>query len=173
MSQNKNYGWDTFKIFLSTGPKDIYNDNLTRSPAYHSPGLGQEGSKRAWMGWKWPKIRKICPKTRIIGEIHSRFCLVQALGTYTMTIWPGPQLSIAQAWVEGAQKGPEWAQNDQKLAKYVPKLELLVRYFQDSFLVQTLGVYTTTFWSDPQFSIARAWVRGLKKGLNGLKMNKN
>ncbi len=42
-----------------------------------------------------------------------------------------PQLSIARAWVRGAQKGPKWAQNNQKLAKYVPKLELLVRYFQD------------------------------------------
>ena len=65
-------------------------------------------------------------KTRIFGEILSRFFLVKALGTYTMTILPGPQLSIARAGVRGAQKRPEWAQNDQKLAKYVPKLELLV-----------------------------------------------
>ena len=48
-----------------------------------------------------------------------------------MTIWSGPQLNIAQAWVTGAQKGPEGAQNDQKIEKYVPKLDLLVGYFQD------------------------------------------
>ena len=72
MSQNKNYWWVTFKIFLSTGSRDIYIDN-----------------------------------------------------------WIRPKLTIAQAWVWGAQKGPEGAQNDQKLAKYVPKLELLVGYFQD------------------------------------------
>ena len=72
MSQNKNYWWVTFKIFLRTGSKDIYNDNLIR-----------------------------------------------------------PQLDKARAWVRGAQKVPEGAQNDQKQAKYVPKLELLVGYFQN------------------------------------------
>ena len=30
--------------------------------------------------------RKICPKTKIIGEILSRFFIVQALETYAMTI---------------------------------------------------------------------------------------
>ena len=45
-----------------------------------------------------------------------------------MTIRPGSQLSIARAWDRGAQKRPEWAKNEQKLANYVPKLELLVRY---------------------------------------------
>ena len=112
------------------------------------------------MGSKWPKNSKICPKTKIIGEILSRFFLAQALGTYTMTIWSGPQLSIARAWVRGAQKGPEWARNDQKLAKYVSKLELLVRYFQFFFLIQALGTYTMTIWSGPQLSTTRAWVRG-------------
>ena len=38
---------------------------------------------------------------------------------------------MAWAWVRGAQKGPKGAQNDQKLGKYVPKLDLLVSYFQD------------------------------------------
>ena len=33
-----------------------------------------------------PKTRKICPKTRIIGEILSRFLIVQALETYAMTM---------------------------------------------------------------------------------------
>ena len=72
MSQKKNYWWDTFKIFLSTGSGDIYNDDLIR-----------------------------------------------------------PQLNIARAWVRGAQKVAEGAQNDQKLGKYVPKLELLVGHFQN------------------------------------------
>ena len=62
MSQNQNYWWNTFKIFLSTGSRDICNDNLIQPPAQHSQGLGR-----------------------------------------------------------GAKKGPEWAQNDQKLGKYVPK----------------------------------------------------
>ena len=69
ISQNKNYWWFTFKIILSTGSRDIYNDNLIR-----------------------------------------------------------PKLTIARAWVRGAQKG---AQNDQKQAKYVPKQELLVGHFQN------------------------------------------
>ena len=72
MSQNQNYWWVTFKIFLSTGSRDIYNDNLIR-----------------------------------------------------------PQLNKAPAWVRGAQKVPKGAQNDQKQAKYVPKQELLVGYFQE------------------------------------------
>ena len=61
-----------FQDFLSTGSRDIYNDNLIR-----------------------------------------------------------PKLTIARAWVWGAQKGPKEAQNDQKIGKYVPKLVLLVGYFQD------------------------------------------
>ena len=28
MSQNQNYWWDTFKIFLSTSSRDIFNNNL-------------------------------------------------------------------------------------------------------------------------------------------------
>ena len=72
MSQNKNYWGVTFKIFLSTCSRDIYNDNLIR-----------------------------------------------------------PQLNKARAWVRGAQKVPKGAQNDQKQAKYVPKQELLVGYFQE------------------------------------------
>ena len=116
---------------------------------------------------KTPKTRKICPKTRIIGEILSRFFLVQALGTYTMTIWPCPQLSIAWAWVMGAQKGPKWAQYDQKLEKYVSKLQLLVGYFSRFFLAQVLRTCTMTIWPGPQLSIAQAWVRGAQKGAEG------
>ena len=56
---------------------------------------------------------------------------MEALGTLTMTILSDPLHSIARAWVREALKGPEQAQNDQKLGKYVPKLELLVGYFQD------------------------------------------
>ena len=72
ISQKQNYWWVTFKIFLSTGSRDIYNDNLIR-----------------------------------------------------------PKLTIARAWVRGAQKVPKGAQNDQKQAKYVPKQELLGGYFQN------------------------------------------
>ena len=72
ISQKQNYWWVTFKIFLSTGSRDIYNDNLIR-----------------------------------------------------------PKLTIARAWVRGAQKGPKGAQNDQKIGKYVPKQELLVGHFQN------------------------------------------
>ena len=46
-SQKQNYWWNTFKIFLCKGSRDINNDNLIRPPAQHSPGLGQGGSKRA------------------------------------------------------------------------------------------------------------------------------
>ena len=48
-----------------------------------------------------------------------------------MTVRLASQLSLARNWVRGAQKEPKGAQNDQKLGKYVPKLELLVGYFQD------------------------------------------
>ena len=40
--------------------------------------------KKAKNAKKNPKTGKICPKTRIIGGILSRFFLVQALGTYTI-----------------------------------------------------------------------------------------
>ena len=33
--------------------------------------------------------------------------------------------------IEGVKNGQKKSRNDQKLAKYVPKLELLVRYSQD------------------------------------------
>ena len=128
----------------------------------------RRAQKRAWMGSKWPKTSKICPKTRIIGEILSRFFLVQALGTYTMTIWPGPQLSLAWAWDRGAQnglKGVEWAQNDQKLAKYAPKTRIIGEILSKFFLVLALGTWTMTIWPGPQLSIARTWVRGAQKGL--------
>ena len=42
-----------------------------------------------------------------------------------------PKLTIAWAWVRGAQKGPKGAQNDQKIGTYVQKLELLVGHFQN------------------------------------------
>ena len=48
-----------------------------------------------------------------------------------MTVGSEPLLSLALDWVRGAQKGPKGAQNDQKIGKYVPKLELLVGYFQN------------------------------------------
>ena len=87
MSQNKNYWWVTFKNFLRIGSRDINNDNLIRPPASNSLGLGQGGSNRARRSSKWPKTSKIYPKSRIIGGLLSRFFLVQALETYTMTIW--------------------------------------------------------------------------------------
>ena len=101
--------------------------SLERCRLWGSSGHPKKAQKKP-KTLKKPKTSKICPKTRNLGEILSRFFLVKALGTYTMTIWPGPQLSIARAWVRGAQKKPKLAQNDQKLAKYVPKLELLMRY---------------------------------------------
>ena len=70
------------------------------------------GVKKCLKGFKMTKKRKICPKSRILGGILSKIFLVQAPGTYTMVIWPEPQLSFARAWVRGAQKGSKGAQND-------------------------------------------------------------
>ena len=60
------------------------------------PGLESGGLKKGLKGLKGaqkdqkvgkcvPMIRKMCPKSRIIGKVLSRFFLVQALGMYTMT----------------------------------------------------------------------------------------
>ena len=70
----------------------MYNDNLIRPPALHSPGLGQ-----------------------------------------------------------GAQKGPEWAQNEQKLGKYVPKRELLVRYYQDLLSTGLRDIYNDNLTNSSRF----------------------
>ena len=49
---------------------------------------------------------------------------------------------------QGAQKGPEWAQNEQKLGKYVPKRELLVRYYQDLLSTGPRDIYNDNLtWS--------------------------
>ena len=48
--------------------------------------VGIEGVKNGQKRAQKTKTSKICPETRNIGEILSRFFLVQALGTYIMTI---------------------------------------------------------------------------------------
>ena len=72
MSQDYNYWWNPFKIFL-TGSRDIINDSLIRASAYYSPGLGR-GAK------KWPegaqndqKVGKYVQKLGLMGESFKHF----------------------------------------------------------------------------------------------------